>query len=188
MSILKRTTVTTPNAWIGIHTTPSFYSAHKPACGLAAAVRTTAPKRQDIGSPLEPARGQSAGGLHHHTTAPPVTAKVTFAKSVRSYSNNSAGLPLHADTSLKQRGATLIPGRPPLQQVVMTTQVPSCGRPLADLRVPRQQAPHPSTLIMDKSVPRQQATPFGPAGHSQAQLSQHGKRHLAARHLRTRGS
>ena len=63
---------TTSGGWIGICTTTRRYPVLKPACGLAAAAeRSIAPKRQDIGSPPELARGRSAGGqpLHHHTTA-----------------------------------------------------------------------------------------------------------------------
>ena len=62
--------------------------------------RTIAPKRQNIGSPFELARGQSTGGLHHRTTTPPVAISVAFDIFVRSYSNNSAGILLHTDTSI----------------------------------------------------------------------------------------
>jgi len=136
--------VTTLGLWIGTCTTTCCYPALKPACGLAAAVEcTTAPKRQYIGSFPELACRQSAGGPHHCTTTPPAATLVTFtfAISAHSHSSNSAGLPLHADTSSKQQGATLTPGRLPLQRAVMTTQAPPRGAPFVDLRVASWQAP-----------------------------------------------
>ena len=63
--VSRRVSLRTIGGWIAICTTTSLYPVLKPACGLAAAVdRTTAPKHQNIGVPLNQPAGSQPAARH----------------------------------------------------------------------------------------------------------------------------